>query len=80
MNPSILKHIKQQGQVTDTEIAAALGLKLDAVHAALNELSLQGEIACCSVTRFPAGKPVNAILCRASGYAPPPAPGRKPKS
>src|ERR1700680_4890346 len=38
-----------------------------------------GEVITCKLTRFENGKPVDTCLYRASGYFPPPAPGRKPK-
>lgn len=57
----------------------ALGLKREVVRNALAELADQGRIACCTVTDYASGKAVDEILCRASGYIPPAAPGRKPK-
>lgn len=77
---SILQHIKQHGQVRDAEIAHALGIGLNLVRKSLDDLSTRGEIACCNVTRYNEGKPIQEILCRASGFVPRPAPGRKPKS
>lgn len=77
---AVLQHIKQRGQVLDGEIAKALGIKLAVVHSTLDELSARGEIACCRVTRFLKGQPVEEIQCRISGYIPPAAPGRKPRS
>lgn len=80
MNTSpIFEHIKKHGQVRDAEIATALGLGLTKVRTSLSELSAQGRISCCSVTRFQNGKSVEEILCRVLGYIPPVAPGRKPK-
>jgi len=38
-----------------------------------------GEVITCKLTRFENGKPVDTCLYRASGYFPPPTPGRKPK-
>lgn len=77
---SILQHIKKHGQIRDADIAHALGLGLGIVRTSLDDLSAQGQIACCNVTRYTEGKPVHEILCRLSGYVPPAAPGRKPKS
>ena len=77
---SILQHIKKHGQVRDAEIAQALGLGLGVVRSSLDDLSTKGDIACCSVTRYNNGKPIQEILCRVSGYVPPAAPGRRPKS
>ncbi len=76
-NP-ILRHLKKHGQLLDSEIAAATGIPLPKVRSSLADLSVRGEISRCSVTRFTNGKPVEATLCRISGYIPPAAPGRKP--
>lgn len=79
MNTSpIFEHIKKHGQVRDAEIAVALGLGLAKVRSSLSDLSAQGQISCCNVTRYQDGKPIEEILCRVSGYIPPAAPGRKP--
>lgn len=76
----ILEHLKKHGQLLDLEIAAATGIPLPKVRTSLSDLSARGEISRCSVTRFDNGKPIEAILCRISGYVPAPAPGRKPNS
>jgi len=76
----ILEHLKKHGQLLDLEIAAATGIPLPKVRTSLSDLSARGEISRCSVTRFDNGKPVEAILCRISGYVPKPAPGRKPSA
>jgi hypothetical protein len=73
----ILEHLKKHGQLLDLEIAAATGIPLPKVRSSLSDLSARGEISRCSVTRFDNGKPVDAILCRISGYVPKPTPGRK---
>jgi transcription initiation factor IIE alpha subunit len=77
---SILQLVKQHGQVRDAEIAQALGLKLDVVHSSLKTLRSQHHITCCDVIRYSEGKPIKETLVRASGYFPPAAPGRKPKT
>lgn len=74
----VLEHLKQFGQLLDSEIAEGTGIPLPKVHLALTDLFERGEIAKCNVTRFSNGKPVEATLCRVSGYIPPQAPGRKP--
>ncbi|MDE1989750.1 MAG: ArsR family transcriptional regulator [Betaproteobacteria bacterium] len=74
----IFDHIKKSGQLLDSEIAKELKLTRDRVRNSLVELSERRMITCCDVTRFHNGKPVQVILCRASGYIPPAAPGRKP--
>lgn len=77
-NAPILQHLKKHGQLLDLEIAAATGIPLPKVRISLSDLSARGEISRCSVTRFNDGKPVEAMLCRISGYVPPASPGRKP--
>ena len=77
---AILQYLKQHGQKTDYEIAAAMKIPLAEFRAALSSLSARGEISSCNVTRFNNGTPVEGILCRISGTTPPKAPGRKPSA
>lgn len=77
MNAPVLEHLKKFGQLLDSEIAIGTGIPLPKVRSALAELVERGEIARCKVTRFTDGKPVEAMLCRISGYVPPAAPGPK---
>lgn len=77
-NTPILQCLKKHGQLLDSEIATATGISLAAVRTSLSSMSERGEISKCSVTRFNKGKPVEAMLCRISGYVPPASPGRKP--
>jgi hypothetical protein len=79
-NTPVLQYLKKHGQKLDSEIAAATGISLAEVRISLANLSEQGEISKCSVTKFNDGKPVEGFLCRVSGYFPPAAPGRKPAS
>lgn len=74
----VLEHLKKHGQLLDLEIAAATGIPLPKVRSSLSDLSARGEISRCRVIRYESGKPVEATLCRISGYVPKPAPGRKP--
>jgi len=76
-NP-VLNCLRKHGQLLDSEIAATLGVALPKVRTALFDLSKQGEISWCRVTRFNKNKPVEEMLCRISGYVPPASPGRKP--
>lgn len=76
--PIVIQYLKKHGQLLDSEIAAATEIPIEQVRISLAELSEQGEISRCSVTRFKDGKPFDAIQCRISGYFPPAAPGRKP--
>lgn len=76
----VLEHLKRFGQLLDSEIASGTGIPLAKVRISLADLLARGEISKCSVTRYDEGKPVEAILCRISGYVPPSSPGRKPGS
>jgi len=74
----IMQYLKANGQRLDTEIAAAVHMPLAKVRTLLANLSAQGEISKCNVTRFNNGEKVEGLLCRVAGYIPPKAPGRKP--
>ncbi len=74
----IMQYLKANGQRLDTEIAAAVHMPLAKVRTLLANLSAQGEISKCSVTRFNNGEKIEGMLCRVAGYIPPKAPGRKP--
>lgn len=75
----ILKFLKANGERLDTEIATGMGVSLKNVRLLLSELSAKGEVIMCRTTRYTSGKPVEGMLCRASGFVPPASPGRKPK-
>jgi hypothetical protein len=74
----VLQHLKKHGQLLDSEISASTKISIEQVRLAIDELSSQGEISQCKVTKFRDGKPVAGVQCRISGYYPPAAPGRKP--
>jgi predicted ArsR family transcriptional regulator len=76
----VLECLKKYGQRLDSEIAEETGVALSAVRERLAVLAGTGAVIACKLTRFEDGKPVEAFLYRASGYFPPPAPGRKPKT
>ena len=76
----ILQYLKNHGEQLDSEIAAATGLSLENVRLEVSKLSARGDVMVCRSIRFKNGKEVEAVLCRVSGYIPPPAPGRKPKA
>jgi len=76
----ILQYLKQNGPRLDSEIAAATGISLAKVRLSMSELSARGDVVMCRSIRFSDGKPIDAMLCRVSGYVPPAAPGRKPKA
>ena len=76
----ILQCLKKHGQRLDSEIAEQTGLPLAAVRKHVAGLAATGAVVTCSLTRFENGKRIEAQVYRMSGYAPPPAPGRKAKS
>lgn len=67
---SIFLHLKQHGQLLDSEIAAATGIALHEVHDSISKLVEQGEISRCRVTRFNQGIAVEGIQCRIRGFSP----------
>ena len=74
----ILQCLKKYGERTDSEIAKETGTPLATVRERLTSLAATGAVITCNVTRFHDGHRTEAWLCRASGYIPPRAPGRKP--
>jgi len=74
----ILQYLRRHGQQLDLEIAAAMGIPIQRVRTSLSDLSAQGEISSCTLTRYSDGKPVQGMLVRVAGSIPPSAPGRKP--
>ena len=73
-----LECLKKHGERLDSEIAEEMGVPLAMVRQRLVRLAAAGEIITCTLTRFESGNPVEALLCRVTGYVPPKAPGRKP--
>ena len=76
----ILQYLKLNGERLDSEIATATGISLTKVRLSVSELSAKGDVIVCRSIRYKEGKPIEAILCRVSGYIPPAAPGRKAKA
>ncbi len=74
-----LRCLKQYGQRLDLEIAKEMGVPLATVRKRLAGLAATGEIVTCQLTRFDRGTRIDALQCRVSGYAPPPAAGRRTK-
>ena len=74
-----LLYLKKHGQRFDHEIAKEMGVSLAVVRERLTALAQSREAILCSTVRFENGKKIEAWQCRASGFVPPPAPGRKPK-
>ena len=75
----ILSCLRKYGQRLDSEIATEVNMSLADVRTAFAKLSDSGDVIACKLTRFENGRPVDALVYRASGYFPPAAPGRKPK-
>jgi predicted ArsR family transcriptional regulator len=75
-----LKCLKKYGQRLDLEIAKEMGVPLATVRRQLVDLAATKAVIMCDLTRFENGKRIDAWQCRVSGYVPPVAPGRKPKS
>jgi predicted ArsR family transcriptional regulator len=75
----ILHCLKEHGERLDSEIAEEMGMPLATVREQLAALAATGLVVTCNLTRFEEGKRVEGWLCRASGYIPRAAPGRKPK-
>jgi hypothetical protein len=46
----------------------------------VTDLQAKGAVMVCRSIRYKDGKATEGMLCRISGYTPPPAPGRKPKA
>jgi hypothetical protein len=76
---AILECLKKHGQRLDSELAEETGLPIAKVRQRLAELAATGAIITCSLTTFHHGKRVDGLVCRMSGWVPPPAPGRKTK-
>ena len=76
---AILSCLTKYGQRLDSELAKETGVPLAKVRQHLAELTATGAIVTCNLTRFEQGKRIDALVCRLSGWAPPPAPGRKAK-
>ena len=79
LSVNLLFCLRKHGQCLDSDIAEEIGMPLLDVHSRFASLLASGEVIACKLTRFDKGKPVDAMLYRASGYFPPSAPGRKPK-
>ena len=76
----VLQCLKKYGQRLDLEIAKEMGVPLATVRQRLVGLAATREVIMCNLTRYEKGKRIDAWQCRVSGYAPPPAPGRKAKA
>ena len=75
----ILQCLKKHGQRLDSELANETGVPIAKVRQRLAELAATGAVITCTLTRFEQGKRFDGLVARMSGWAPPPAPGRKAK-
>jgi hypothetical protein len=75
----ILQYLKHNGERLDSEVATATGISLADVRLSVSELSARGDVVVCRSIRFKDGQEIDAILCRISGYIPPPAPRKEIK-
>jgi DNA-binding IclR family transcriptional regulator len=76
----ILQCLKKHGERTDSELAKEMNMPLATVRERLAGLAATGAVITCNLTRFENGHRFDGWLCRVSGYVPPAAPGRKPKT
>ena len=72
--------MNKYGQRRDLEIAEEMRVPLATVRRGLSELSANGSVVMCAVTRYEGTKTIEAWQCRVSGFVPAPAPGRKAKA
>ena len=75
----ILSCLRARGQCLDSEIAKETGVTVHEVREQFAALLASGHVIACKLTRFDKGKPVVAMMYRASGFFPPVGAGRKPK-
>jgi predicted ArsR family transcriptional regulator len=76
----ILQYLKKHGQRLDHEIAKEMRVPLAAVRQHLAALAERREAIVCKTIQFENGRQFEAWQGRVSGFVPPAAPGRKPKS
>ena len=75
-----LQCLKKHGQRLDREIAKEMCMPLATVRQHLVALAESKEAIVCKTIQFENGRQSEAWQCRISGFVPPAAPGRKPKS
>ena len=76
----ILQYLKKHGQRLDLEIAEELRVPLATVRQHLSALAESRQAILCKTIQFEKGRQFEAWQGRVSGFVPPAAPGRKPKS
>jgi DNA-binding Lrp family transcriptional regulator len=77
MNDAIIKYLKDNGEQFDKDLAEVLHIPVEELRKKVAELSAQGDIICCKVTRYLEGKKIEGLSCRLSCDLPMPARGRK---
>lgn len=75
----ILQYLEKHGERLDTEIAHATATSLAKVRLHLAELTANGAIKSCQVTRFANGEKFEGMTYRLAGFIPKTGPGRKTK-
>lgn len=75
----ILDYLRRNGEQVDFEIANAIRVPLSQVRTRLAELSANGEVTICRITRFQGPRKIEGWTCRIAGQLPVISPGRKPK-
>ena len=75
----ILQYLEKHGERLDTEIANATATSLATVRLHLAELTANGAIKSCQLTRFVDGKKFEGMTYRLAGFIPKAGPGRKAK-
>jgi len=75
-----LQYLKKHGQRLDLEIAKEMRVPLATVRQHLTALAESREAIVCKTIQFVKGVQFEAWQGRVSGFIPPTAPGRKPKS
>ena len=75
-----LQCLKKYGQRLDLEIAKELRMPLATVRQHLTALADSRQAIVCKTIQFDNGREIEAWQGRVSGFIPPAAPGRKPKS
>jgi predicted ArsR family transcriptional regulator len=75
-----LECLKKHGQRLDLEIAKEIRMPLATVRKHLAALADSREAIVCKTIQFQNGKGFEAWQGRVSGFIPPSAPGRKPKT
>ena len=66
MSVSILEFLRVNGEQMEAEIAKGMQMPMALVQSQLAQLSSAGEVICCKVTRYLAGKKIEGTSYRLS--------------